>query len=287
MRVFLTGATGYIGSALAAALRERGHDVGALVRPDADSHRLRDLGVVIVGGDMASLATLDDALAGYEVFVHAAQSNTPDVAELVSTAVGALAAQKGFLVYTSGVWVFGNTTGVADESSPLHPLPIVAWRPAIEQQALAAGGAVLRPGCVYGGKQSMLAGWFAAAARHEPLSIVGDGENHWALVDLHDLVDCYVRLVERRIAGVFHAVDDTHATLNACAAAVAPDGTIEHVPTGVARQTMGAFVDALVVDQHVSSVATRQQLGWLPRRDFVGSVDEQWREWRAALPKTE
>ncbi len=283
MRVFLTGATGYIGSALAAALRERGHDVGALVRPESDSHQLRDAGAVIVAGDMASLPTLGDALAGYEVFVHAAQSNTPADAELVGESVAAFAAQKGFLVYTSGVWVLGNTVGVADESTPVNPLPMVTWRAGIERQVLAAGGALLRPGCVYGGKQSLLGGWFAAAAQKEPIRIVGDGENHWAFVDLHDLVDLYVRAVEQRVAGVFHGVDDTHATLNACAAAVAPGGTIEHVPAGAARESMGAFVDALTIDQHVSSAATRERLGWTPKRDFLGSVKEQWAEWRAVL----
>jgi len=283
MRVFLTGATGYIGSAIATKLRERGHDVGALVRPESDSHQLRDAGVVIVAGDMASLPTLGDALAGYDVFVHAAQSNTADVAELVSGSIAAFAAQKGFLIYTSGVWVLGNTTGVADESTPVNPLALVGWRAGVEQQALAAGGAVIRPGCVYGGKQSLLAPWFAAAAQQQPINIVGDGENHWSWVNLHDLVDIYLRVVEQRVPGILHAVDETHATLNACAEAIAPDAPIDHVPTDVARASMGAFVDALIVDQHVSSVATRQKLGWIPKRDFVGSVSEQWAEWRAAL----
>ena len=283
MRVFLTGATGYIGSALATALRDRGHDVGALVRPESDSHRLRDAGVVVVAGDMASLPSLGDALAGYEVFIHAAQSNTPADAELVPQSIAAFTAQKGFLIYTSGVWVLGNTVGAADESTPLNPLSIVTWRVPIERQVLAAGGAVLRPGCVYGGKQSLLAGWFAAAAKDEPPRIVGDGENHWAMVNLHDLVDCYLRAVEQRVPGIFHATDDTHATLNACAAAVAPNAAIEHVPAEMARASMGPFVDALTVDQHVASTATRQTLGWSPRRDFLGSIDEQWREWRSAL----
>src|ERR1043166_2824918 len=245
MRVFLTGATGYIGRALATSLRERGHDVGALVRPESDSHRLRDAGVVILAGDMASLPTLSDALSGYDVFVHAAQSNSPADAELIPQSLATFAAQKGFLIYTSGVWVLGNTTGVADESSPVNPLPIVGWRAGIERQVLDAGGAVIRPGCVYGGKQSLLAGWFAAAEQGEPLRIVGDGENHWAFVNLHDLVDLYLRAVEQRAPGVFHAVDDTHATLNACAEAVAPDAAVEHEPAEVARESMGAFVDPL------------------------------------------
>jgi nucleoside-diphosphate-sugar epimerase len=283
MRVFLTGATGYIGSALATSLRERGHDVGALVRPESDSHRLRDAGVVILAGDMASLPTLSDALSGYDVFVHAAQSNSPADAELIPQSLATFAAQKGFLIYTSGVWVLGNTTGVADESTPVNPLPIVAWRPAVEQQTLDAGGAVIRPGCVYGGKQSLLGQWFAASAQGQPINIVGDGENYWTWVNLHDLVNLYVRAVEQRVPGVFHGVDDTHATLNQCAAAIGPDTLVEHVPAEMARSSMGPFVDALIIDQHVSSVATRQTLGWIPNRDLVGSVSEQWAEWRAAL----
>jgi nucleoside-diphosphate-sugar epimerase len=282
LRVFLTGATGYIGSVVATALRERGHDVAALVRPESDSHRLRDAGALIVAGDMASLPSLGDTLAAYDVFVHSAQSNTPADRELIPNAIAAFAAQKGFLIYTSGVWVLGNTVGVADESTPVNPLPIVGWRAGVEQQVLAAGGAVLRAGCVYGGKQSLLAGWFAAAAKKEPLRIVGDGENHWSMVNLHDLADLYVRAVEQRVPGIFHATDDTHTTLNACAEAIAPNGTIEHVPADVARASMGPFVDALTIDQHVASTQTRQTFGWIPKRDFLGSVDEQWAEWRAS-----
>src|SRR5439155_17731074 len=101
-----------------------------------------------------------------------------------------------------------------------------------------------------------------------------------------DLVDCYLRAVEQRVPGILHAVDDTYATLNACAAAVAPGAAVEHVPADAARASIGAFVDALVVDQHVSSAATRQKLGWSPKRDFVGSVSVQWAEWRAALRRT-
>ena len=287
MRVFLTGATGYIGSALAPALRGRGHDVGALVRPESDSHALRDAGVVVVAGDMAALPSLTETLAGYEVCVHAAQSNTPSDAELVSQSIATFASQKGFLIYTSGVWVLGNTAGVADESTPVNPLALVAWRAGVERQVLAAGGAVLRPGCVYGGKQSLLGQWFAAAAQKQPITIVGDGENHWSWINLHDLTDLYLCAVEQRIGGIYHAVDDTHATLNHVAEAIAPGGTIEHVPAETARAQMGPFVDALTVDQHVSSAQTRQKLGWRPQRDVVSSIDEQWREWRSALQKTE
>jgi nucleoside-diphosphate-sugar epimerase len=144
--------------------------------------------------------------------------------------------------------------------------------------ALANGrGAVLRPGCVYGGKQSLLADWFAAADQRRPLKIVGEGNNRWAMVNLHDLADCYLRLVEQRVTGIFHAVDDSRATLNECARAVAPSGKIEHVPGE------GPLAAALMANQIVSSHATRRKLGWKPPRTFPISLEEQWRDWRAAL----
>jgi len=60
--------------------------------------------------------------------------------------------------------------------TPVNPLPIVAWRPEQEQAALATGrSAVLRPGCVYGGRQSLCKGWFEAAEEKKPLYLVGDG----------------------------------------------------------------------------------------------------------------
>src|SRR5581483_5326651 len=115
-----------------------------------------------------------------------------------------------------------------NESTPVNPLPLVAWRPAHEKIALANGrGAVIRPGCVYGGEQSLLADWFAAADQKRPLKVVGDGKNRWALVDLNDLADCYMRVIEQRATGVFHGVDDTRATLNEMAGALSKN--IDHL----------------------------------------------------------
>lgn len=284
MRIFLTGATGFIGGALAAALRDAGHDVTALVRPQSDSKALRDRGVAIVAGDLASLPTLTKALADHDAFVHTAFAQSRETVALDQTAIEVLGAQKGFFVFTSGVWVLGNTgEHRSDEATPVNPLPLVSWRPEHERMALRSGrAAVIRPGCVYGGSQSMLADWFAAADQKRPLQIVGHGKNRWAMVDLHDLVDCYIRVIEKRAAGIAHAVDDTRASLNDCARAVAPSGQLEHVPVDAARQKMGPFVDALILDQNISSEATRRRLGWTPRRTFTESIDEQWREWRAA-----
>ncbi|HYR29409.1 MAG TPA: NmrA family NAD(P)-binding protein, partial [Thermoanaerobaculia bacterium] len=66
MRIFLTGATGYIGCEVARALHEANHEVAALVRPDAETRQLRDLGAFLVSGDLHSLPSLRQQLAGYD-----------------------------------------------------------------------------------------------------------------------------------------------------------------------------------------------------------------------------
>lgn len=278
MRIFLTGATGYIGGEVANALRRNGHEVAALVRPDSDTGRLRDLGAVLVSGDLSSLPSLRDQLENYDTFVHAAASST-EKAEADRIAVETFAAIDRHFVYTSGVWVLGNTDS-ASEGSPVNPLPLVEWRPAHEERVLATGGAVLRPGCVYGGRQSLLGAWFAAAEQNKPLQIVGDGTNRWAMVDVRELADLYVRAVEQQAKGVLHGIDDSHDTLETMARAIAPQGTIENLPLDLARTAMGPFADALAVDQVIASGETREKLGWSPRRTFVSSVADQWNEWR-------
>ncbi len=278
MNIFLTGATGYIGDAVATALRHAGHEVTALVRPEADTRHLRDLGVALLAGDLESLPSLASRLDGFDTFVHAAQSHT-NAADANRIALETYTSKSAHLVFTSGVWVLGNTKD-ANESSPVNPLALVSWRPAQEELALGAGGAVIRPGCVYGGRQSLFADWFASAEQNRPLKIVGDGENHWAMVDLHELADLYLRTVEQRATGMLHGIDDTRATLNECARAVAPNGAIEHADLEAARAKLGGFADALAIDQIIDSSTTRKRLGWNPKKTFTNSISAQEQEWK-------
>ncbi|MBI2214435.1 MAG: NAD-dependent epimerase/dehydratase family protein [Acidobacteria bacterium] len=291
MKIFITGATGYIGSAVALGLRADGHDVTALARPGRDTSTLRNAGVKFVEGDLESILDRLAVIREHDVYVHAAQSMDANKIQNDENAVEALTRFRDgnrYFIYTSGVWVLGNAgPAVDDEAMPPDPIELVAWRPRHERVVLEAGRegfdtAVIRPGCVYGQSQSLLRPWFEAAREGKPLEIVGSGKNRWAMVGLSDLVDCYRRAIEQRATGILHAVDDSRATLREMADAIVAtrrsSSSITAVAPDAARATMGPFADALLLDQNVSSAWTRQHLGWSPKREFMSSIEEQWRE---------
>jgi nucleoside-diphosphate-sugar epimerase len=291
MKIFITGATGYIGSAVAHDLRAHGHEVTALVRRGRDTSALRAAGVTIVEGDLGTILDKLAEIEDHEVYVHTAQSNDANKVLNDENAVEALTRFRDggrYFIYTSGVWVLGSAgPAVDDEAMPPEPIALVAWRPKHERFVLDASRdgfttAVIRPGCIYGRGQSMLRPWFEAARDGKPLEIVGDGANHWALVDLGDLVDCYRLAIEQRASGILHAVDDSRPTLRQMADAIVDAkrsaSAITTIAPDAARAAMGGYADALMLDQRVSSAWTRQHLGWSPKREFMSSVGEQWRE---------
>jgi nucleoside-diphosphate-sugar epimerase len=171
MRVFLTGATGYIGSAVLDALLRGRHEVVALVRDPRSAERLARRDVASVLGELARPATYLDAAESAEAIVHTAYEKSkvgPDTDRQALEAFLEVAARRRragaatTLVYTSGVWVLGPTQGQATEDAPLRPTELAAWRPAHEQIVREAAvpdairTVVLRPGIVYGGARGIV-----------------------------------------------------------------------------------------------------------------------------------
>jgi nucleoside-diphosphate-sugar epimerase len=286
----MTGATGYIGTAVASALLNAGHELTAVARPGSDTGPLEMAGVKVVRGVLSDLAKIAGVISAHDTVVHTAadHSRMADADADAIDAILPISKDLESFVYTSGVWVFGNTGDrMVDEESELDPLPIVAWRPSHEARVLEGGhgrAAVVRPGCVYGGRQSLLRDWFAAAERGDPIPIVGDGDNHWALVHQDDLADLYLRIIESRASGIFHGVDDSRPTMNEMAAAVneasGNRGGTSHTDLEDARKELGPFADALALDQHVSSRETRSALQWEPSIGFIEGIERQWAEWQ-------
>src|ERR1700688_2149492 len=125
MEVFLTGATGYIGSAIAEALQKGGHKVTGLARTEEKAKQLESRGVRACLGDLLKPETVAAPARAADGVIHTANTNDANSAKTDAAVVGAiLKALEGTgkpFVYTSGVWVLGSSGDkVADERSEEH-----------------------------------------------------------------------------------------------------------------------------------------------------------------------
>ena len=298
MRIFLTGGTGYIGSAVMDALVRGGHQVDALVRNREGVAEVQARGAHALLGNLSQPASYAKTAADADGVVHAAfdYAGGADVDGVVLDTLLGLPARPGrFFLYTSGVWVLGGSTTPMDESVPLNPVPHVAWRPAHERRVLDASAsglrtAVIRPGIVYGGSRGIVGDLFKDAA-NGLVRVIGSGENHWPLVYDRDLGDLYLRIVNQADAsGLFHANDERDEQVNDLVAAIAGHvairPSVRRVPIEEARKKMGAYADALALDQIVRSPRARA-LGWTPALHSVSGnaarLFEEWRRGREAL----
>jgi nucleoside-diphosphate-sugar epimerase len=299
MRVFLTGGTGYIGSAVLESLLRAGHRVTALVRDPEKAARLAARGVTAVTGELASPKMFTKALGDVDAAVHTAFEGSPRGVEkdrqAIETLLAALAAAKSgagiapTFIYTSGVWVLGNTTKPADEDTPVDPVAHVSWRPAHEQLVLDAGSQgirtiVVRPGIVYGGARGIVSDLLKDAL-NGMMRVIGTGKNRWPTVYARDLGDLYARLLEAPDArGVFHANDETDERVNDIVDAIAEHLTqrpdIRHMPLPEARRKLGTYADALALDQRVRSPRAKA-LGWAPTLSSItANVPRLFEEYR-------
>src|SRR5260221_7363817 len=187
MRVFLTGGTGYVGSAVLDALVRHGHHVEALVRNSEGAARVQAGGAQPILGDLLDASSWHDAAASAEGAVHTAVDYSARQQQVDAAAIDGLTTLRPrpgrFLIYTSGIWVLGSAPDPIDETAPLNPVELVSWRPAHELRVLASGAngvraVVVRPGIVYGGSRGIVGDLLKDAA-NSLVRIVGGGDNHW------------------------------------------------------------------------------------------------------------
>lgn len=291
MQVFLTGATGYIGSAVLESLLKGGHAVTALVRDGEKAARLKARGVAAVLGAFTDPARWREAAAGKDAIIHAAidfgPAGVPGDRVALETC---LKLAPPVFIYTSGIWVLGAAPQPVDESaSTAQPAQHSAWRVEHEKRVMSlswsgARAVIVRPGIVYGGARGIVSDMLKDAT-NGLIRVIGPGNNHWPLVYARDLGELYHRLiVTPRTEGVYHATDGSTYTVNdlveAIAAAVSQAPSIRHVPLDEARKKMGAYADALALDQIVKSSRVHE-IGWAPTlRSVTGNVPRLLEEFR-------
>jgi nucleoside-diphosphate-sugar epimerase len=243
MRIFLTGGTGYVGSAVLDAFARAGHHVDALVRNSEKAERVQSRGATPVLGDASEPASYADAAAAADGVVLTAFDNSRRGVKVDATTIDTVLSTPvrpgRFVIYTSGVWVLGPAPASVDETAPVNPIEHVAWRPAHEKRILDASTAgwravVVRPGIVYGGTGGIV-GDLLKDASNSLVRVVGSGDNHWPLIYDRDLADLYVRLANSPdAAGIYHANDEGDETVNDIVKAIGEhaktEPSVRHLP---------------------------------------------------------
>jgi nucleoside-diphosphate-sugar epimerase len=294
-RVFLTGATGYLGSAIGARLARAGREVIGLTRNEDRVRWLESLGMEAVVGALDQPDAWIGRLKNADAVVHAAADAQDTAAEdqrlLEAVRAAMIDGRVKRLLYTSGIWVHGASGDrVIDESTPLAPLALVKWRAAHEEVALdyienGLETVILRPGIVYGESRGILGDWWRAARDRHRVTYPGDGSQRWPLVHRDDVAEAYLLALEHAKPGSrFPLADDSRLTVREIAESIArvTGATAKPWPREQVLEALGAYGEALLTSQQVTSAAARRELGWVPRHtSFVREAEALYGEWQA------
>jgi len=277
MRVFLTGATGFIGSALIPELLSHDHQVLGYARSDASAEALRQLGADVHRGDLEDLDALRRGAAQADGVVHCGfihdfskfAENCAIDGRAIDTLADALAGSGKPLVVTAGIpGLPGRVTSEDDELPKDHPMPRVSEQRALAAAARGVRASVIRLAQVHDRDKSGLVPFLIAAARQKGVSAyVGEGSNRWAAAHRLATPSLYRLALEKGAAGArFHAVQEEGIPMKAIAEAI---GRGLQVPViSVAPEEAAAHFGALgffaTMSNPASSVLTRERLGWNP-----------------------
>jgi len=294
LKIFITGASGYIGGSVAAALLAAGHQVTGLARSDKTSAALAKLGVRPVRGTLDDTEVLAKAAHDAYVTVNAANAGhrTAPAAMLK-----ALTHTGKIFLHTDGSSIVGTRSrgelveNVFDEETRFTPTPQRAARVEIDQMVRNAAGdgvrsIVIAPSLIYGrghglNSQSIQVPWLIKLAKKFGVAKhVGPGENRWANVHIDDLVGLYLLAIEKAPAGAFYYAENGENSMREVCEAISrmlgqggrtQSMTVEEAATewgdGPANDTMGS-------NSRVRAKRALTELKWRPKaRSLIEEIE--------------
>jgi nucleoside-diphosphate-sugar epimerase len=285
MKIFITGASGYIGGSVAAALLASGHRVTGLVRSPERAQAVRAMSIEPVIGTLSDASLLAQSAREADAVINAASSDDRGAVEAM---LPALAASGKLFLHTSGSSIVGDLAAgergnaIYEDDTPIRPLPGKAARVAIDRLVLDSTKAGVRavvicPTMIYGRGRGLhqesvqVPRLIALARKHGVGRHVGRGENIWSNVHIDDLVSLYVLAFEKAPAGAFYYAENGENSYGELAQAISR-------MLGFGGRTKPMSVDEAVAEfgeiaaqfsygsnSRVRAVRARRELRWAPR----------------------
>jgi nucleoside-diphosphate-sugar epimerase len=304
MNVFLTGATGYIGSVVAKQLQQAGHTVVGLARSETAAAKLRERNIQPLVGDLRDVDKLVDAAQQADGVIHTAffhdwgdfASAVKAERKAVAAMVQALEGSGKPLIAPSGTGVLGDTGDrIVNEDTPIDSTFIGAVRAEVEQEVIQAAqrnvrGVVLRlPFFVYGRGASVFPTLLLNDAQQSGSArYIGSGENKMSAVHVDDVARLFVLALEKAPAGsLFHAGVESGITMKAIAQAISRTvgcGTAS-ISVEQATERWGVTAAALLsISSQTSASKAIQELGWQPQANvsLLEDIEQgSYRKWKA------
>lgn len=275
MNVVLTGATGYIGSAVLARLLDAGHEVTAIVRSESSFAAASRAGASAIVLDVTDTAAFAAILRDADAAIHTASPGDASSAAfddaVIDAVISAFAGSSKPYLHTGGVWSWGSTANVT-EAGPIDAPAIVAWRSAGQARVLEADIAanIVSPAVVYGNGAGIPAIISASEKNADgSVDLIGSGDQHWTTVHVDDLADLYVRVLESgRSKETYLAASGANPTVREItAAAFGPEVALTPQTVDAANARFGeAFAEALLLDQQATGAKAKADLAWVPTR---------------------
>ena len=306
MRVFVTGASGYIGGSIAQGLVERGGQVAGLTRSPERARELEARKIEPVIGELKSWTLLIEQARAADAVINAADS---DDVYAAGALVEGLRGSGKTLIHTSGTSIVGDMAAgerserVHTEDSALEPRFEKAARVAVDRHVLSAAHTGVRaivvcPSMIYGEglglhEHSIQVPGLIRVSRQLGAGVhVGRGENRWGNVHVRDLVDLYLLALDRAPAGSFFFVESGETSLKEIAASISRmlgfTGRTRALSIDEALEHWGpaAVHYSLASNSRVSAAKACAMLGWQPSRPSIFDEIEKGCYAHAGRPAT-
>jgi nucleoside-diphosphate-sugar epimerase len=279
MRVFVTGATGFIGSALVPELITAGHQVLGLARSEAGAKSLASAGVQVHRGELEDLQSLRSGAAASDAVIHTAfihdfskfKENSGIDKQAIETLGSALEGSNRPLIVSAGIppWTPGRLmTEDAQPPAQSSAMPRVSEETALALVSRGVNAAVMRLPQVHDTVKQGLVTYLIAIAREKGVSAyVGEGLNRWPAAHVSDVARLYRLALEQHQAGArYHAVGEEGVPLRDIAAAIGRGLKLPVVSLSpqASAAHFGFFGFFASLDLAASSALTQKRLGWRP-----------------------